>query len=131
MAKSGKHTGTSFTEEELSDPVPPVTITRAVLGGETPSPGKTSSTSGAKTNKDDESQTRNPQKPVSSTESPSSQPVRGADSAAPSAATGGQKTAQESGRKRTPATSKKNTPDDSKKARVRSADGDDDFADFE
>lgn len=131
MAKSGRHTGVSFTEEELADPVPPVTITRAVLGGESQSAGNNSSPSGEKPNSDSGSRTQSPQKPVSSTGNRSGQQAEGTDSAARTAATGGQKTAQESGRKRAPASAKKT--DDSKKARVRSADGDDDddFSDFE
>lgn len=36
MAKSTRHSGVSFTEHELSDEKPPVTIRRAMLGGDSP-----------------------------------------------------------------------------------------------
>jgi hypothetical protein len=125
MAKSGKHTGVSFTDAELEDPLPPTTVTRVVSGGESLSAGNSSSPSGENLNSESGSRTRNPQKPVSSTGNRSSQQEEGTDSAARSAGTGGQKTAQESGRKR-------GTGSGSKKARVRAADEEDDeFSDFE
>lgn len=108
-------TSDSFTEHELSDPVPPIQVTRAVLGGELLSVGNNSEASTEKQSKTNESENQPPRQPAQTTENPSNQP--GKETGSNATLTGGSghsKPARQSGRKATPA----------KKANVRTTDPD-------
>jgi hypothetical protein len=94
----------SFTEHELSDPIPPpvVTITRMNLGGEVSSPvnredGTESSTSSESVSTSRQSQPHNPPQPAPTMENRSSQtPAEPVDSNAASTDGNGQTTGTES-----------------------------------
>lgn len=77
MAKSTKHSGPSFTEDELSDVERPYVIKRAMLGGEGPSVGSNSEASTESESDPKSLPNRSPQQPAQTTENPFSQTVPG------------------------------------------------------
>lgn len=114
-------TGTpeSFTDHELSDPNPPVTITRAVLGGELQSVGTDSSEPSNVETQSDKSENPDPQSPAQTTENPSGQSGKEeSDSTAHTTGGSGRRTTQ-------PRSGKRAAP--TRKAAVRTIPDDDDF----
>lgn len=95
MAKSTKAHGPTFTDAELSDPVPSEVmkqhatpkVTRFMIGGEPQSVGSNSSQSSDDESSSNETLRKDPQEPALTTESPSSQPQT--ETATDVASTGG------------------------------------------
>lgn len=99
MAKATRHGGVSFTEHELSDEQPPVTIRRAMLGGDSglAVDGSSSQEYSERQQSEDEKQQANLQKPAPDAENPSVPEQRqGKDSSVSTTTGAGQKTDQES-----------------------------------
>lgn len=73
MAKATRHSGVSFTEHELSDEAPPVTIRRAMLGGDSSLAvdGTSLRESSERQQNEDETQQAGPQKHAQGAENPS------------------------------------------------------------
>lgn len=132
MAKAGKHTGASFTQDELNDPSPPVVIRRAMLGGDPSLAGSNSPESGPKTKQPEQQSKPDPQEPAPTTENPSKLSEEIPESSNANLTDGNTpETGKASGRRRKPATSKTAAKEDNPKAaRVRSMD-EDEFDDFE
>jgi len=136
MAKAGKHTGASFTEDELNDPDPSdqvIKIRREMLGGDPSSAGNNSPQSGQKVNPQEQPSKDNPQEPAPTTDSPS-KPLKETPESSDVSSTGGStpETGKASSRRKKPATGARKAAeeDNPKAARVRSTD-EDDFDDFE
>lgn len=125
-------TSDSYTEHETTDPVPPVTVQRAMIGeliekeGDEELVGTDSSESSENELQSSERSTANPQEPARTTESPSGRTGKAQeDSSARSTVGGGHGTAKaQSGRKINPRTT-------ARKANIRSTDNDEDeFSEF-
>lgn len=121
---------TSFTKHELSDPKPPVVVTRAVLGGELLSVGSNSEASSGSNRKPSDETTQAPQAPAPTMASHSPQRETETDSDATSTVgVGLSSPAKQSSKPAKKTTAKKASP---RQARVRSTDSDaDEFDEFE
>lgn len=97
MAKATRHGGVSFTEHELSDEKPPVTIRRAMLGGdsELAVDGNSSQESSARQPNDEGTQIPDPRKPAPTAENPSGAQDQDQGSSVSSTTGDGLKTDQE------------------------------------
>lgn len=115
-------TSDSYTEHELTDPNPPVVVTRAVLGGELLSVGNNSEVSTEKQSTISDEENQFLQSPAPTTDNPSSQPEEETDSNVTSTVGNGQSEPAKQSAKRTPA--RKTT---ARKANTRTLSEEDEF----
>jgi hypothetical protein len=121
MAKSTRAVGASFTEEELSDPVTPAVIQRAMLGGDVQSLGDSSKPSSQSEEESKPVQQEGPPSPVHTTENPSGQNKETEQPDSTASSTGG------SGPKTGTASRKRPAGRGTRNASSRSTDDFDDF----